>query len=394
MGHSIYTEEHESLRRNVRQFLEREVVPLKKQLETEGQTPKSVWRRMGEMGILGPCYPEKYGGSGGDFLTACVIAEEITRCPVSGFGMGPMVHSEMATPPIFFMGTEEQRQKFLAPAIRGERITSLGISEPNAGSDVAAIRTTAKRDGDHYVINGSKCFITNGTVCDQVVLAVKTDPHAEPAHAGVSLIVVEKGTPGFKVGRKLEKIGCLASDTSELFFEDCRAPAANLLGGEGMGFVAIMRNFQRERLIAAVSFAEGAREALEMAVNYARERKAFGKPISKHQTVRHLLVEMATEVEIVQSYVHQLCKRFAGSGNDAVAEGEGGEDLTREISMAKYKAAELSEWVTDRALQVHGGWGYMKEFPISQAFLDARAGTLAGGTTEIMKEIIGKYMGL
>ncbi|MBI5496484.1 MAG: acyl-CoA dehydrogenase family protein [Deltaproteobacteria bacterium] len=394
MAQGIYTDAHQSIRRNLRQFIEREVNPRRRELEDAGQTPRDLWKRMGELGFLGPCYPEEYGGSGADFLTACVITEELSRCAVSGFAMGFMVHAEMATPPIHFMGTDAQRRKWLAPAITGEMVFSLGISEPNAGSDVAAIRTTARRDGDHYVVSGSKCFITNGTICDGVVLAVKTDPAAAPPHAGVSLLVVEKGAPGFKVGRKLEKIGCLASDTSELFFEDCRVPVANRLGGEGEGFVAIMRNFQRERLIAAVGFVAGAEEALEMAIKYARERDAFGKPIHKHQSVRHLLVEMATETELVKTFVQDQCVKFSGSVNDAVAGGEGGEDLTKTISMAKYRAAELTEWITDRALQIHGGWGYMKEFPISQAFLDARAGSIAGGTTEIMKEIIGKYMGL
>jgi alkylation response protein AidB-like acyl-CoA dehydrogenase len=394
MPATIYGREHDEIRRNIRTFIEREAHPLKESMEAQGQTPRHLWKQMGELGFLGPCYPEAYGGSGADFLTACVISEELTVAKVSGFGMGFMVHSEMATPPVFFMGNEEQRHRFLAPAIRGDMIFALGISEPNAGSDVAAIRTRAKRDGNHYVIDGSKCFITNGFICDAVVLAVKTDLHAQPPHAGVSLLVVEKKTPGFRVGRKLEKIGCLASDTSELFFEECRVPAANLLGEEGHGFVAIMRNFQRERLIAAVGFVAGAKATFNMALSYARERNAFGKSIAKFQTIRHLLVEMATEVEIIESFVLGLCTRFAGSINDAVAEGTQGDDLTREISMAKYKSAEVSEWVADRAVQIHGGWGYMREFPVSQAFLDARAGSLAGGTTEIMKEIIGKNLGL
>lgn len=391
---SIYNASHEAVRANVKTFIEREVNPRRVELEEGGQTPRDLWKKMGALGFLGPCYPEELGGAGADFLTACVITEELVRARVSGFAMGFMVHSEMASPPIFFMGTPEQRKQWIPGVCSGDNICSLGISEPNAGSDVAAIRTSARKDGSDFIINGSKCFITNGTVSDLVVLAVKTDPAASPPHAGVSMIVVPKGTPGFKVGRKLEKIGCLASDTSELFFEDCRVPAANLLGGEGEGFVAIMRNFQRERLIAAVGSVAGADEALKMAVTYAQERKAFGKPIGKFQTMKHLLVEMATEVEVVRAFVEQLCVRFAGSSNDAVAEGEGGEDLTRDISMAKYKAAEVCEWVTDRAVQVHGGWGYMREFAVSQAYLDARAGTLAGGTTEIMKEIIGKYLGL
>lgn len=394
MSRSPYSDSHDELRRQVKLFVDKQVNPRRVEFEQAGQTPREMWKQMGALGFLGPCYPEAYGGSGADFLTACVVAEELTRARVSGFGTGFMVHSEMATPPLFFMGTEAQRRQWLPGACSGELICSLGISEPGAGSDVAAIRTTAKKDGDHYVINGSKCFITNGTICDLVVLAVKTDAAAEPAHAGVSLMAVPKNTPGFRVGRKLEKIGWLCSDTSELFFEDCRVPVANLLGGEGHGFVGIMRNFQRERLIAAVGFVAGAEEALQMALDYARDRKAFGKNIARFQTIKHLLVEMATEVDIIRSYVHDLCTRFSGSSNDAVAEGETGEDLTREISMAKYRAAELTEWVTDRAVQIHGGWGYMREYPISSAYLDARAGTLAGGTTEIMKEIIGKLMGM
>jgi len=394
MAANIYSDAHESLRRNLRTFIEREVNPRRQELEEGGMTPRDVWLKMGSMGFLGPCYPEALGGSGADFLTACVITEELVKARVSGFGMGFMVHSEMASPPLFFMGTDAQKKRWIPGVCTGETICSLGISEPNAGSDVANIRTTATRQGDHYVINGSKCFITNGTVCDLVILAVKTDPTAEPRHAGVSLIAVPKNTPGFKVGRKLEKIGCLSSDTSELFFEDCKVPVDHLLGEEGHGFVAIMRNFQRERLIAAVSSVAGSEEALNLALNYARERNAFGKPIAKFQTIKHLLVEMATELELIRSFVQTLCVRFSGSENDAIAEGTGGEDLTKEISMAKYKAAELTEWMTDRAVQIHGGWGYMREFPISQAFLDARAGTLAGGTTEIMKEIIGKYLGL
>lgn len=383
MLEELYREEHRIFRKSLQDFIEKEINPHKEEWEREGIIPKDVWRRMGELGFLGFWYPEEYGGYNADFLYSVIFTEELTKAKVSGFATGFLVHNEMATPPIVYFGTEEQKKRWLPKAAKGEMIFALGVTEPDAGSDVASIRTTAIRDGDHYIINGTKIFITNGVSCDAVTLVVKTNPKAEPPHAGISLIVVEKGTPGFKVSRKLEKLGNLASDTAELSFEDCRVPAENLLGQEGTGFYALMRNFQRERLIAAIGAVVGAQEMLNMTIDYIKQRKAFGKPLSKFQVIRHRIVDMLTEIELGKRYVEYCIEKFMKEM-----------DATMEISIAKYFTAEMSNRVAYNCLQLFGGYGYMKEYPISQAYVDSRLSTIAGGTSEIMKEIVAKILNL
>jgi acyl-CoA dehydrogenase len=383
MLEELFKEEHRIFRESLREFIEKEVNPNKEKWEKDGIIPKSVWRKMGELGFLGFWYPEEYGGFNADFLYSVIFTEELCKSKVSGFEVGFLVHNEMATPPILHIGNEEQKKRWLPKAARGEMVFALGITEPFAGSDVAGIRTTAVRDGDYYIINGTKTFITNGASCDAVTLAVKTNPKAVPPHAGISLIVVEKGTPGFSVSRKLEKLGNHASDTAELVFEDCKVPKDNLLGEEGTGFYAIMQNFQRERLIAAIGNVVGAQKMIDMTIEYVKERVAFGKPLSKFQVIRHRIVDMLTEIEMSRRFVYHCVELFMK-----------GRDATKEISMAKFYTAEMLNRVAYNCLQLFGGYGYMKEYPISQAYADARMATIAGGTSEIMKEIVAKLIGL
>lgn len=383
MIEELYKEEHRIFRETLREFVEKEINPNKEKWEKDGIIPKSIWGKMGELGFLGFWYPEEYGGFNADFLYSVIFTEELCKSKVSGFEVGFLVHNEMATPPILYIGNDEQKKRWLPKAAKGEMIFALGVTEPFAGSDVAGIRTTAVRDGDSYIINGTKTFITNGVSCDAVTLAVKTNPKAVPPHSGISIIVLEKGTPGFSVSRKLEKLGNHASDTAELVFEDCRVPRENLLGEEGMGFYTMMRNFQRERLIAAIGNVVGSQKIIEMTVEYIKERVAFGKPISKFQVIRHRIVDMLTEIEMSRRFVYHCVELFLK-----------GEEATKEISMAKFYTSEMLNRVAYNCLQLFGGYGYMKEYPISQAYADARMATIAGGTSEIMKEIVAKLVGL
>ncbi|MDP9325146.1 MAG: acyl-CoA dehydrogenase family protein, partial [Candidatus Dormibacteraeota bacterium] len=314
------------------------------------------------------------------YLFEAVLVEEMSRCGSGGVAAGLGAHAQIALPPIASFGNEEQKQRWLAPGIKGEKIAALGITEPEAGSDVAGIKTRAVRDGDDYILNGSKTFITNGVRADMVVCAVRT---GEDPHGGVSFIVVEKGTPGFDQSTKLKKLGWRASDTATLYFNDCRVPAANLLGSEGDGFKMIMSNFQWERLTMALGGVIGAEETMKLAKDYAESRVAFDRPIVRFQTIQHKLVEMATEIEAARHLTYHALWLF-NQGRNAV----------KEVSMAKIVATEAATHVADEAVQIHGGYGYMMEYPVQRAWRDARLGPIGGGTTQIMREIIAKTMDL
>ncbi len=375
-----FTDAHEELRLHIRRFLEKEVVPHLE--EWEGTLfPDSIMRRFGELGFLGLRYPPEYGGQGGDYFTAVVLSEEMARVHCGGLGMAVAVQAEMATPPIFRFGTEEQKRRWLVPAISGEAIAALAITEPDAGSDVAGISTTAKRYGDEFAINGRKIFITNGARADWVLVVTKTD--RQKGHGGFSLFVVEKGTPGFQVTRKLRKLGMHSSDTAELLFEDCRVPAANMIGDEGEGFKNLMWELQGERMIAATGAVAGALATFEYALQYAQDRKAFGKPIAQFQVIKHRLVDMGTNIAAVRAFVYETARRW-----------DAGEYPVREISQAKLLATKLATDVADDAIQILGGHGYMQEFPVERAWRDARLARIGAGTDEIMKEIIAKTYGL
>ncbi len=377
---TFFTEEHEIFRRSFRDFVEKELRPHADEWERAEIFPREVFKRMGKLGYLGLSYPEELGGGGGDYWYNVVYGEELTRSGSAGLNMSLMVQSDMATPVIHALGTREQKEEFLVPAIRGEKIAALGISEPGAGSDVAGIRTSARKVGDEYVINGSKTFITNGTRADFITLAVRT---GADGYGGVSLILFPTDTKGFKVTRKLKKIGNHASDTGELSFEDCRVPARYLLGEENQGFYYIMMNFQGERLIAAVSSVAGAQRALDEAIAYGNDRKAFGRPIIRYQVWRHEFADLLTRVEAGRWLGYRACDLFNRK-----------QDCVKEISMAKLYCGELAVHTVDRCLQFYGGYGYMDEFHISRQWRDIRLVTIGGGTSEIMKEIICKRVGL
>lgn len=375
MRHPMFTEEHELFRGSVRKFVEKELAPHADEWEAAEEFPNTVFTRMGELGFLGVRYPEKYGGQNCDFLFSIVLAEELGRSGMGSIGMAVAVQSEMATPPIHKFGSEEQKMKYLLPANQGKMIACLGITEPNAGSDVAAIQTTARRDGDQWVINGRKIFITNGVRADFITLVARTGE--KKGYKGFSLFLVDKGTPGFTVTRKLTKVGMRSSDTAELLFEDCRVPASAMLGEEGKGFYHIMWELQGERIMGAANAVSRAQMAHELAVKYAQERVQFGKPLAHFQVTRHRLADMATEIEAARHLIYYCAWMF-----------QNGEYPVKEISMAKLFAAQAAARVADAALQIHGGYGYMMEYPIQRLWRDIRLGRIGGGTDEIMKEII------
>ena len=380
----IFSEEHNILRNSVSQFVQKEVIPHADEWREKEEVPRDIWLKMGEQGFLGAYFPEEYGGYNADFLTEIVIIEEMTKSGSAGFSGDIMVSNDIVAPYLVDYGTDEIKKEYLPKLARGECIASVGITEPGCGSDVAAIRTTAERKGDEYVINGQKTFISGGFICDVVVLAVKTDPNAKPKHAGVSLILVPKGAPGFTVGRKLKKLGAHDSALAELFFEDCRVPAKYLIGSEGGGFYMIMQKFQHERLVTVASAISVAELMLEKTIEYAKERQVFGQPVSSFQVNKHKIVDMATELEMARVFCYQLYQEF----------NRGNKELVKEISMAKYWVCEMVNRMAYHCTQLYGGYGYMDEYPISRAFTDSRALTIAAGTTEIMKEVIGRLMGL
>lgn len=381
MSINIFNEEHEILRGVVRRFVENEITPYVDEWEKKGEFPREIFEGLGELGLLGIQYPQKYGGSDSDFLSNVVFIEELSRCACSGVSSSIAVHALMASPPLANLGSEEIKERYLRPAIRGKKVGALGITEPNAGSDVAAIRTTASRERDYYLVNGSKTFITNGASADFITLAVKTDP--TKGFKGVSLLLVDTSSEGFSVGRKLEKMGQHCSGTAELHFEDVRVPLGNLLGEEGRGFYGIMKNFEEERLIVAVRNVSTAEVAFEQALSYAQERKAFGKTLSGFQVIRHMLADMASQIECIKQFMYNTAQMF-----------DNGLECRKEIAMCKYLSGEMLNRVAYDALQIHGGYGYMQEYIIERIYRDARATTIAAGTTEIMKEIIAKRLGV
>ncbi|MSP73906.1 MAG: acyl-CoA dehydrogenase [Myxococcales bacterium] len=385
-----FTPEHHQYRKSVREFCDREIVPHIEAFEHNELTPRSVFEKAGAAGFLGARFSEACGGSACDFWYSVIWAEELARTHCAGTAMGLLVQSDMATPVIGALGTEVHFEEFLRPALTGQKIAALGITEPGAGSDVAAIKTTARRDGDDYIIDGSKTYITNGTQADFITLAVKTKPDAQPNWSGISLILFPTDTPGFTVGRKLKKLGNHSSDTAELHFDGCRVPRRFLLGEENHGFIYIMRNFQGERLVGALTAAAGARRVWERTLEYGQQRFAFGKPISKYQVWRHQLVDMVTELDAGQL----LAYRAADLYDRYLKDPKNAADPTREISQAKLYCAEMAQRVVDRCLQFHGGMGYMEEYFIARVYRDTRLISIGGGTSEIMKEIIAKWMGI
>ncbi len=386
--HMIFTQEHEDLRESMEAWVKKELFPHRNEWEETGW-PNDVLKRAGELGYLGLCFPEEYGGQGGDYFYAIVRSECLSYSGSGGLNMGFVVHTDMVLPPIEMLGTEELKQKYMPPAIRGEKIGCLGITEPEAGSDVAGIRTTAIRDGDEYVINGSKTFITNGPRADFIVLVTKTNPKADPPHDGMTLFVVDlrdddgNHVPGFSVSRKLEKMGMHASDTGELTFEDVRIPAENLLGTEGKGFYHISWELQSERMVACAGAVAGAQRMFDRTLEYAKDRKAFGRPIGSFQAIRHKFAEMATKIEAARQFTYSTAWRY---GN--------GEYPVREISECKLYTSRVACEVADECIQIHGGYGYMKEYEIERAYRDVRLNRIGAGTDEIMLEVIGRSYGI
>ncbi|WP_349729377.1 acyl-CoA dehydrogenase family protein [Peribacillus frigoritolerans] len=373
-------ENHQELRKTVRKFVQKEIVPNIEEWEKNG-FPNEIFRKMGQMGLFGVRYPEEYGGSNLDYFAAMTVTEEIASSGCAGLGMAFNVQALMATNPILKFGTEEQKQNYLAPSIAGEKIAALGITEPSAGSDVVGLRTTAKKTDGGWIINGSKVFITNGIRADYQILIAKTgEKNGRPLF---SIFLVDSNLEGYTVGRKLEKIGMHASDTAEIFLEDLFVPDDALLGKEGEGFKQLMWQLNGERLIQATACVAGAQRCLDLAVQYAKEREQFGLPLSKKQVIRHYLAEMETEVEAARALLYNTAAQY-----------NKGEVLVKEISMTKLFASNVYYEVADRALQIHGGYGYMDEYPISREWRDARLMRIGGGTDEVQKEIIAKEMDL
>ena len=379
MTYLFETEEHAQLRENARRFAKKTIAPHAHEWEEREEFPRELYKTAAEAGLLGISYPESDGGAGGDITHALVASEEMV---LEGHSVGTTVglgSHGIALPPIVRLGTEDQKKRFVAPVLRGEKVSALGITEPSGGSDVARLRTTAKRDGDFYVVNGAKTFITSGTRADFVTTAVRT---GGDGHAGISLLVIERGTPGFSVSKKLKKTGWWASDTAELAFEDCRVPVANLIGEENMGFMAIMINFANERLYLAAQCVAIAELAYRESVKYARERSAFGKTLMGHQVVRHKLADMTTRIAAARALVGECATRVAR-----------GEQVPGLAAQTKNAATDMCSAVVDEAVQIHGGAGYMREVLVERLYRDARLYPIGGGTREIMNEIIAKTEG-
>lgn len=381
MSRQLFTEEHQIFRESFRKFLEKEVVPFLDKWEQEKIVPKDVWMKMGKSGFLCPWLEEEYGGSNAGYEYSVVINEELSFVGATGLLAG--LHSDIIVPYIHSFGNEEQKKQWLPGCASGNIITAVAMTEPGTGSDLAAIRTTAVKEANDYIINGQKTFISNGINCDLVIVAVKTDTKADPPFKGISLICVETGTPGFEKGRKLDKMGFHSQDTAELNFVDCRVPATNLLGEEGQGFFYLMKKLQGERLVTSIMAQSMAEAMLQMTIKYSRERTIFGKPISSFQHNTFKIVEMATEIELGRTFLDNLI-------HDYIA----GEDIVMKVSMAKAWIPEMANRVAYQCVQLHGGYGYMEEYPICRFARDARVIPIFAGTTEVMKVIVGKMMGL
>ena len=379
---TLFSADHESFRDSFKKFLNKEVAPFHADWEEQGYVDRKVWNRAGENGFLCTSMPEEYGGAGADKLFSVIEMEELGR---SGFsGIGYSLHSEIVAPYLLHYGTEAQKKKFLPKFASGELVSAIAMSEPAAGSDLQGIKTKAIRDGNHYVLNGSKTFITNGWHADLVIVVAKTNPAA--GAKGTSLLLVERGMPGFETGKRLKKIGLKAQDTAELFFNDVKVPLENLLGGEAFenrGFICLMEQLPWERLQIAITAISSAQAAIEWTTAYVKERKVFGQPVGNYQNTRYKLAEMQTEVQVAQVFLDKCTELLMVDKLD-----------TATASMAKYWTTDLQCKVMDECVQLHGGYGYMWEYPIARAYADARVQRIYGGTNEIMKEVISRSMGL
>ncbi len=379
MRREIFSEEHELFRAQFRRFVQAEVEPHVVAWNAAGITPRAIWKRMGEEGYLGANQPVEYGGAGGDFLYDAIVMEELAY--ERAHALQASLHTDICLPYLTSYGTAEQKRKYLVPGIAGDCLLAIAMTEPGTGSDLANVQTRALRDGAHYVVNGAKTFISNGQNCDLVIVVAKTDPAKR--HEGISLLLVETKTPGFQRGRKLPKIGLKGQDTSEMAFVDCRVPVANLLGAEGQGFKLLMEKLQQERLCIGVSSMASVRRSLDDTLAYVKERQAFGKPIARFQNTQFNLAELETEYEIGQAFVDKLLAAHVR-----------GDELVQEVSMAKWWATDLQKKVAVECLQLHGGYGFMEEYPISTDYLDAAVQSIYAGTNEIMKLIIARRLGL
>lgn len=381
LSHLYIQKEHTIFRSALRKFLDKEAYPYYEQWEEDRMIPRSFWRKLGDNGFLCPEVDDQYGGSGVDFGFSVIINEELERV---GSGLvGISLHNDIVIPYITAYGTDEQKRRWLPKSATGEIITAIAMTEPGTGSDLANIRTTARREGDHYVINGQKTFITNGIHGDLVIVACKTDPDAVPKHKGISLIVVERDAQGFSRGRKLHKVGLHCQDTAELIFEDCIVPKENLLGQEGKGFQYLMEKLQQERLIVALAAQVSSETMLNQTIQYIKQREAFGKAISKFQNTQFKIAEMATEVEMGRTFIDQL-----------IVDHMNGKDIVTKVSMAKWKLTEVARNIATECMQLHGGYGYMEEYEIARRYRDIPVASIYAGTNEIMKTIIAKNVGL
>lgn len=378
MRASFLTQEHDLFRKSLRKMLDKEAYPFYEEWERKKEIPKQFWLKLGNNGFLLPWVGEEYGGLGLDFSYSFILTEELERVGV-GLASGICLHSDIVSPYISSYGTEEQKKKWLPKSVTGEFISAIAMTEPGAGSDLAGVKTTAKRSGDHYILNGEKTFITNGQNADYIVVVCKTDAKAEPAHKGISLLVVEKGTAGFRTGKNLHKMGMHSGDTAELIFEDVKVPVENLLGEEGKGFYYLMDKLQQERLVVALQVQIEAEEMLRLTIDYVKDRKAFGSRIADFQNTQFKIAEMATEIDIGRTYVNTLTEKHIA-----------GEEIVKEVSMAKWWISEMAKRVAAECLQLHGGYGYMEEYEIARRYRDIPVTSIYAGTTEIMKNIIAK----
>lgn len=381
MSELLFTHEHEIFRKSLKKFLEKEARPNYELWEREGRIPREFWKKLGEKGFLCPGVEEKYGGFQADFLYSFILNEEFERVGTSLIGVG--LHNDIVVPYIQAYGTDEQKKRWLPSCVSGDIITAIAMTEPEVGSDLANIRTTAIKDGDYYVLNGEKTFITNGIQADLIIVACKTNKTINPPHKGISLLAVERDTPGFKRGKQLKKVGLHAQDTAELIFEDARVPVTNIIGEEGKGFYYLMEKLQQERILVCISALVAGEEMLKQAISYVKERKAFGKRISDFQSVQFRLAEMATELKIGRTFLQELVIKHMKQN-----------DIVTEVSMGKWWLTELAKKISAQCLQLHGGYGYMEEYEIARRYRDTPVMAIYAGTNEIMKTIIAKNLGI
>ncbi|WP_243292452.1 acyl-CoA dehydrogenase family protein [Bacillus sp. FJAT-47783] len=381
MPSNYISEDHDIFRSSLRKFLQKEAVPFYDQWEEERIIPRSFWSKLGEQGFLCPWVEEKYGGLGVDFAYSVILNEELERVGSSLIGIG--LHNDIVVPYLNSFGSEEQKKRWLPDCINGKIITAIAMTEPGTGSDLANIKTKAQKEGDYYILNGEKTFITNGIHADLVIVACKTDVNANPPHKGISLVAVERDTPGFKRGKKLNKVGLHAQDTAELIFEDAKVPARNLIGEEGKGFYYLMDKLQQERLVVAISAVVAAEEMLKSTIDFVKERKAFGKRISDFQATKFKIAEMATKVKIGRTFLDNL-----------IMDHMEGKEIVTQVSMGKWWLTDMAKRIASQCMQLHGGYGYMEEYAIARRYRDTPVAAIYAGTNEIMKTIIAKNIGL